>query len=303
MGRLGQVWGAGVSLRLRCPAKVNLHLEVLGRRPDGYHELATLFAAVGLWDELEFEQASEGVLRLEVEPGGGVLADSENLVMIAARKLAVATSPSTGAAIRLRKRIPVGAGLGGGSADAAATLVGLSRLWGLAVSRDQLLELAASLGSDVPFFLLGGAAWGTGTGTTLIPMADLPAWWTVLLPGTTPVSTAEVYARLAVGSVDEHAVSEVYEYMSRGEAPPFGLCRNDLGPTVCRGWPEVEERLDAVARTEPLLAQVSGSGGTVFGLYPNESSAFAAGAALAGWEPRLAPVLSRGDSRPDAWEV
>jgi len=224
-------------------------------------------------------------------------------VMAAARRLSSARRIDAGAALVLHKRIPVGGGLGGGSADAAAALVGLSRLWGIELGAGKLMELAASLGSDVPFFLLGGAAWGTGRGTELTPIGDLPAWWTVLVAGTTPVSTAEVYARLGAGPVDERAASEVYEYVARGEALPLRACRNDLEPTVCRGWPEVGKRLAAVQRTGPLLAQVSGSGGTVFGLYPDEPSARAAAAALADWKPRIARVLARSDSEPGAWEV
>lgn len=292
-----------MTLRLRCPAKVNVHLEVRGRRPDGFHELLTLFAAIGLWDELELAPAPAGQLSLAVEPEGTVSAGAANLVMVAARRLASAASTSAGATMVLRKRIPVGGGLGGGSADAAAALVGLGRLWGVALDRKTLHEVAAAIGSDVPFFLLGGAAWGTGRGTELTPAGDLPGWWAVLLAGTRPVSTAEVYARLGAGPVDEGEVSEVYEYVERGEAPPLDVCRNDLEPTVCRGWPEVGERLVAVRRTEPLLAQVSGSGGTVFGLYPDESSARAAAAALETWNPRLARILARSESGPGAWEV
>jgi hypothetical protein len=173
-GAAGMDVGATVSPRLgvsvgerdpvisvRCPAKVNLHLEVLGRRPDGNHELRTVFAAVGLFDELETRPAAAGVLELEVEPAGAAPMGDDNLVVRAARELAAAAGIRAGARIRLRKAIPAAAGLGGGSSDAAGALVALARLWGCAGSFGELRGIAARLGADVPFFLLGGVAWGS----------------------------------------------------------------------------------------------------------------------------------------------
>jgi len=292
-----------MSLRLRCPAKVNLHLEVLGRRPDGYHELRTLFAAIGVWDELTLAPEASGILRLQVEPRGVVPEDGENLVLRAAALLRPRAPAGAGVAIDLRKRIPVGAGLGGGSADAACALVGIARLWGLEPEGQELDEAAAALGSDVPFFLLGGAAWGRGRGTELTPLPDLPSWWTVLLPGSEAIPTAAVYGRLASPPVDADASSEVYDPVVRSRVPPLHEWRNDLEPFVLEGWPEVGRRLAALRGTAPMLAQVSGSGGTVFGLYGDEVTARRAAAALAAWGPVIAPVLRRAESGPVAWEV
>ncbi len=279
---------------VRCPAKVNLHLEVLGRRADGYHELRTVFAAAGVWDELAFEAATDGALTLAVEPPEAVAAGEDNLVLRAARALAAHLGVTTGARIRLAKRIPVAGGLGGGSSDAAATLVGLSSLWGIRPSVGEMAELAAGLGADVPYFLTAGVAWGTGRGTRLTPLADLPPWWLVLLPGEEAVPTAAVYGSLDPAALDAGGSPEIYRWVADGGALPLGSCRNDLQPTVLAHWPGVGRRLESIRATQPLLALVSGSGGTVFGLFADEERARRAarvvGAAV------VAPLLTRGAS-------
>lgn len=282
---------------VRCPGKVNLHLEVLGRRPDGYHELRTLFAAVGVWDELKFAVAPAGVLELSVEPSGVVPTGDENLVVRAAKVLTEGSGRARGARIHLKKGIPIAGGMGGGSADAAATLLGLSALWDLDLDIATLLELGSGIGADVPFFLIGGSAWGTGRGTELVPLPDLPAWWVVLLPGKEAVSTAAVYRALRAGPVDERPQSEVYQWIERGGEAPFHACRNDLETTVLAQWPGVARRLAAIRGTLPLLALLSGSGGTVFGLYSDRTAAERASAALASHAPVIAPLLTREASR------
>jgi 4-diphosphocytidyl-2-C-methyl-D-erythritol kinase len=284
-------------LTVRCPAKVNLHLEVLGRRPDGYHELRTLFAAVGVWDELEFSPAPAGVLGLTVEPAGVVPLGEDNLVVRAASALLERSRAARGARIHLRKGIPVAGGMGGGSSDAAATLVGLSVLWELELDIPALLEAGSGLGADVPFFLIGGAAWGTGKGTELVPLPDLPPWWVVLLPGEEAVSTAAVYRALRAGRVDERPQSEVYEWIERRGEVPFHACRNDLETTVSAQWPGVARRLAAIRETHPLLALLSGSGGTVFGLFHDRAAAEGASGVLASHAPVIAPLLTREASR------
>jgi len=187
--------------------------------------------------------------------------------------------------------------MGGGSSDAAAALVGLSTLWDLELDIATLLELGSRLGADVPFFLIGGAAWGTGRGTGLVPLADLPPWWVVLLPGEEAISTAEVYRDLRAEPVDGWPQSEVYQWIERGGEAPFGACRNDLETTVLAQWPAVARRLAAIRGTHPLLALLSGSGGTVFGLYRDRTAAERASSALASYAPVVAPLLTREASR------
>ncbi len=280
-------------MTVRCPGKVNLHLEVLGKRPDGYHELRTLFAAVGVWDDLVLTAAPAGVLELTVEPAGAVSAGGDNLVIRAVRAAAAAWGGGGGARIHLRKRIPVGGGMGGGSADAAAALVGVASLWGRPCSAASMERLAEGLGSDVPFFLVAGVAWGEGRGTEVRALADLPSWWLVLLPGEEPVSTPEVYVSLGLGPVGEVAESAVYDWSAGGGALPLSACRNDLEPAVVVRWPAVRTRLEALRRTDPLLAMVSGSGGTVFSVYPGEARARDEAERLGSYRPLVAPLLSR----------
>lgn len=293
-----------MKVRVRCPAKVNLHLQVLGRRSDDYHELRTIFAAVGAWDELFVESAPAGVLELTVEPAGVVPAGDDNLVMRAARLLAEHLGVAQGARMRLHKGIPVAGGLGGGSSDAAATLVGLACVWGSSREIVELDPLAQTLGADVPFFLTGGVAWGIGRGSEVTPLPDLPPWWLVLLPGPEPIPTVEVYRALDPTPLDRQPVSEIYQWVTAGGEFPLGGCHNDLQATVVNRWPEVGRRLERARATQPLLAMVSGSGGTVFGLYEDEARARRAAGALGAFRPTVAPLLTRQASvlRPSAME-
>lgn len=299
-----RVRSEAVRLRVRCPAKVNLHLEVLGQRADGFHELRTVFAAVGVWDELSCESAPAGVLELAVEPPGVVPTGEQNLVVRAARALAERLGTARGARITLRKGIPVSGGLGGGSSDAAAALAGLARLWEDREEFRELEALAAELGADVPFFLVGGVAWGLGRGSEVAPLPDLPPWWLVLLPGPEPIPTAEVYRGLDGSALDVEGASEIYRWVAAGGELPLGGCRNDLQPTVVKRWPEVGRRLERVDATQPLLAMLSGSGGTVFGLYQDEARARQAAGTLGSFRPMVAPLLTRAASllRPSAME-
>ena len=289
--------GSLVSVRVRCPAKVNLHLEVLGRRADRYHELRTLVTAVGVWDELEVASAPSDVLELVVDPPEAAPSGEDNLVIRAARALGARCGVTGGALLRLTKTIPAGGGLGGGSSDAAAALVGLSCLWGLNAEFGSLFPVAASLGADVPFFLLGGAAWGVGRGAEVYPLPDLPPWWVVLLPGPAPISTAAVYDALDDQEPNVLPASAVYQYVVAGGALPLSSCRNDLEQTVVARWPEVAGRLKRLRATAPRLALLAGSGGTVFGLFAEEHAAWRAAEQLAGDRARVAPVLGREASR------
>ncbi|MEE9202996.1 MAG: 4-(cytidine 5'-diphospho)-2-C-methyl-D-erythritol kinase [Dehalococcoidia bacterium] len=185
-----------MSFTLSAPAKVNLVLEVLGERPDGYHEVATVLQAVGLEDTLSFSEAADIVVEGEVSD----FDVSDSSVAHAARALQRASGCQRGARIRLKKAIPVAAGLGGGSSDAAATLVGLDRLWGLGWGRERLVGLATGLGSDTPFFLYGGTALGRGRGEQVTPLPPFREQWLVILhPPLPPVpsKTQQLYQSLS----------------------------------------------------------------------------------------------------------
>ncbi|MGZ5429246.1 MAG: 4-(cytidine 5'-diphospho)-2-C-methyl-D-erythritol kinase, partial [Thermoanaerobaculia bacterium] len=193
-------------LTLESFAKVNRSLHVLGKRSDGYHEIDTIFQTVDLSDRIDFLEGEEGSeeVSLTIE-GADLPADSRNLILRAASALRERTGTRRGARIHLSKKIPIGGGLGGGSSNAAATLLGLSALWNLQLSDPDLEALAASLGSDVPFFLLGGRARGTGRGEILEPLADGPEEWLVLVFPRFSLSTAVVYGALAAPALTDSA--------------------------------------------------------------------------------------------------
>jgi 4-diphosphocytidyl-2-C-methyl-D-erythritol kinase len=185
------------TVRVLAPAKVNLFLEVLGKRADGYHEIATLMLAIDLADELDFAPDESGELSLTCDDPA-LPTGSENLVLKAATRLRTETGCAAGARIRLRKRIPWAAGLGGGSSDAAATLEGLNELWKLSLSTAALARIGAEIGSDVPFFLNGPAAWCTGRGEVVTPAPMGRPLDLVLVKPSEGLSTADVYRRLTV---------------------------------------------------------------------------------------------------------
>lgn len=259
---------------VRVPAKLNLHLEILGRRDDGYHELRTLLQTVDLYDDLSGEATADGGVRLSVAPAGAAPEGEDNLVVAAARRLAEATGCRRGAALGLRKRIPAGAGLGGGSADAAAALVLLADLWGLPLDPGLMLPVAAELGADVPFFLVGGLALGVGRGDEVLALPDLPELGVVIVAPPVAVATAEVYRRLDAPAPWRRPSGAVYSVASGlVRQPCWHEFRNDLEPIVVRGWPEVAAALGALDRDRALRVGVTGSGSAVFGLYPTQARA------------------------------
>ena len=166
---------------LPAPAKLNLFLHITGRRPDGYHLLQTIFQLLDVGDELDFSARADGQITLATDLEG--VATEDNLVVRAARALALHTGCTAGADIRLRKRIPAGGGLGGGSSDAATTLLGLNHLWGCGLGLEELARIGLSLGADVPVFVHGRSAWAEGVGEVLQPVALPSRWYLVIYPG------------------------------------------------------------------------------------------------------------------------
>ena len=183
-------------------AKINLGLRVLGRRPDGYHEISTVFQTISLHDTLTFETAPGGQLEL-VCTDTEIPSDETNLVLRAASALRERFGVTSGARVGLEKVIPAGGGLGGGSSDAAITLAALATLWGVETDAGELAEIGSRLGADVPFFLTGGTALGTGTGTDIRPLADAPKMHLCVVTPDVRVSTAEAY-----GALGAHALTK-----------------------------------------------------------------------------------------------
>jgi 4-diphosphocytidyl-2-C-methyl-D-erythritol kinase len=271
-------------LTLRTPAKVNPVLEVLGKRPDGYHELALVFQAIGLYDELDFSKEGTG-FRLEIaESPLSLAADDSNLVVKAAKLFfQEVLKKEPRAQIRLRKKIPLAAGLGGGSSDAAAALIGLDRLFETRLGERGLVPLAARLGSDVPFFLAGGMAFGTGRGEQITPWEPGPEMALVLVKPKEGLSTPAVYqSGKALVTSGQKALN--FRGLS-GEKDLGKIAHslfNGLEPAAFFLMPETETIKKELLEAGVLGALVSGSGPTVFGIAENLKEAARIGKRMEG---------------------
>lgn len=288
---------------VRAPAKVNLYLEVGGRRPDGFHEIDTLFQAVSLWDEVRVERVPDGVT-LAVD--GPDLGPTEaNLAVRAARAFLGHVGAHGGVRMALTKGIPAGAGLGGGSSDAAAVLRAMNALWDEALPLACLREIGAALGSDVPFFLGESTlARGRGRGEVLEPLPPLPVGDLVLVLPPVHVATAGAYAALGrPGGGGAKAVQAPFTAPSRWEQVE-ALARNDFQEVVAAGHSEVRRSLDALRAAGARPALLSGSGAACFGVFPGEAVARAAAEALGvalGWPARAVRTVPRLPP-PEPWE-
>jgi 4-diphosphocytidyl-2-C-methyl-D-erythritol kinase len=274
-------------IELEAFAKVNRSLVVLGLRPDGYHEIDTLFQTIDLSDGIRLEE--DRSLSLSVD-GIDLPEDGQNLVVRAAQALLRRAGVVRGARIRLSKKIPVGAGLGGGSADAAATLLGLNALWRLERTVDDLCPIAAMVGSDVPFFLFGGLARGTGRGERIETLPDPPDECLVLLLPPFGMATPEVYRALDAGPGPDPLPPGAHF-----SAMPD---RNDLEAAAERLRPELSSLRSALVSQGAVSARLSGSGSTVFGVFRSEPEARAAAAAL-GRREGVRALVSRTLPRAD----
>ncbi|MEA2078791.1 MAG: 4-(cytidine 5'-diphospho)-2-C-methyl-D-erythritol kinase [Pseudomonadota bacterium] len=233
------------------PAKLNLFLHVTGRRADGYHELQTAFQFLDVGDVLWFEVTGGGGIELECGlPGIPV---EQNLIVRAARRLADHTGCHQGARIRLDKRLAVGGGLGGGSSDAATTLVALNVLWGLGLGADELARLGLQLGADVPVFVHGAAAWAEGVGEKLTPLPGLAEPWYLVVYPAVSVSTAEIFSDPQL-TRNAHPL-KISAFLS-------GAGVNCLEPVVVRRYAEVGKALNWLSKHQP--ARMTGSGACVF---------------------------------------
>lgn len=255
------------SFTLLAPAKLNLYLRVLGRRPDGYHELETLFERIDLADTLTFE-SHPTTLQLSCNDPA-LSCGEDNLVLKAARLLQQATGAAKGAAIILEKHIPVAAGLGGGSSDAATTLLGLNRLWNLRLGKDQLLKLGASLGSDVAFFLFDSPfAIGRGCGERCEQLPVTQSVAHVLVVPDERLATSEIYRNSQFDlTAPKPSITMVAHALSNGSLSELakGLW-NDLEPEAIRRCPIITDIQVRLQKLGCLGARVSGSGSSVFGI-------------------------------------
>ncbi|MCX7021504.1 MAG: 4-(cytidine 5'-diphospho)-2-C-methyl-D-erythritol kinase [bacterium] len=257
------------SLQVRCPAKVNLGLAVLGRRDDGYHDVETILAAISLGDNLTVHRAERLSLTVHGQPG--IPTDRRNLVWRAAEAFAAATGTPPAARIEISKHIPLGSGLGGGSSDAAGTLVALNRLQGDPLDLEQLQGLAAGLGSDVPFFLEGGIALAEGRGERLTRLAQRKVYIVLAFPNAA-VSTAWAYKQLTAEDFGNLPREEIEGWLSGGEAPPE--LPNAFATKIVRFFHEIGRTLDALRASGLKPVSLSGSGACCFGVASGEKGAF-----------------------------
>ena len=272
-----------VLMLLKAYAKINLSLHVLGTRPDSYHELRTVMQTIDLYDILEISMANDIELELElIDPKAELSAGEDNLACRAALLLRQHTGFSGGARIKLVKKIPLAAGLAGGSADAAAVLRGLNCFWDLNLSPAELMEIGALIGSDVPFCLLGGTALAWGRGEIIEQLPALPTWGVLLVKPTFGLSTAQVY-RLYDQS-DNFKHQEKHNSIQLGgncTLRSLSAClSNDLEKAVLPLYPEIKNIQQAIAAVGATGVLMSGSGPTVFGLFADKSMAERATAQL-----------------------
>ncbi len=297
----------GTSLSLSAPAKVNLTLCIGSRRPDGFHDLESVFQAVGVCDTVTLDGLDGGVIEVTTSQPG-LPCDERNTAFRAAALLRDRHAPGRGVRIHLQKRIPAEAGLGGGSSDAAAVLRGLVALWGLDVPHQEMVALAAAVGSDVPFFLAGGCALVRGRGEVVRPLPwSAPGWFLLVRPAF-GVSTARAYRDLAglragTSPPDCSPVAgALCRALETGDAPALaGALANDLEAPVIAAHPEIGRLKQELLDTGALGALMSGSGSVVFGVFAGEAEARAGAAQMAGRWPWVAVARPVGPVGAGEW--
>jgi 4-diphosphocytidyl-2-C-methyl-D-erythritol kinase len=276
---------------IKAPAKINLCLHVLGKRPDGYHDLAMLMQRVSLYDRIEIATTTDGEVSVTC-PGLELAPGEDNIAARAATLMLKRAGSPLGVGIRIEKEIPAAAGLGGGSSDAAAVLLALNSMLDLELPLSELTALGVTLGADVPFFLLQASAWATGIGEVLEPVPDLPSVWYLLVNPGIPVSTAWVFGNWGLTSPGRAARMREFP---RTTEELVRLFHNDLEAVTIGRYPVVAEIKKAVLDCGAAGALMSGSGATVFGVFPDEESTRHAAALLArdhGWSTYVVqPIL------------
>ena len=260
-------------IKIEGNAKINLTLDILGKRPDGYHEVAMVMQSIGLHDTIEMDKAKEGIaLSINVP---WLRADEKNLAWRAAALMQQEYGLPGGVKMRLTKRIPVAAGLAGGSADAAAVLRGMDQLYELGLSEDKLCELGARLGSDIPFCLRRGTMLATGRGEVLTRLADMPETWVVLAKPRISVSTAWAYQNYDEQGAEQHPDNErIQQEIARGDRKGVAklLC-NVLESVTIKRYAVISRYKELMLEQGAMASMMSGSGPTVFGLVENRGTA------------------------------
>ena len=254
-------------MKFRSFAKINLGIEILGKREDGYHDIRTIFQTVDFGDTLEFRPLAEREIRLS-GTDASIPWDGRNLVHRAAVLLQQDYPKAGGVEVRVIKNVPAGKGLGGGSGNAAITLFALNRLWELGLEKSRLQEYGRRLGADVPYFLEGGLCLGEGRGDIVTPLPDLAVHFCVIALPSFPILTPDIYGRLRLTSPPE--ASKMNRFLARRE---FGLLENKLEETVFSLYPRLKAIKSSFLYKEAVLSLVSGTGSAVFGLFEDREKA------------------------------
>jgi 4-diphosphocytidyl-2-C-methyl-D-erythritol kinase len=292
------------SVRVPAYAKVNLRLDVLGRRPDGYHELRTVFQAISLNDTLDLELRPRPGLELQVLGDGSLsgVPTEENLVFRALRDLGVALGLGQGVRAVLTKRIPVGRGLGGGSSDAAAAMLGLLKLTNQRIETARLLEIASGLGADVPFFLHGGRALGIGRGDEIYPLPDVKQrHLLVISPHDIAIPTKEAYQWLSQALSQEltnrEGPTKLLRFCALCWSPQGGALSNDFEAAVFPRFPRLAAIKRELLQQGAAEASLAGSGSAVFGVYQHPAKARRAARSFPKDQVFLCSTLGRAEYR------
>jgi len=269
-----------LSLSLPSFAKVNWSLQILGKRPDGYHEVRTILQTISLHDDLYFEISRDSAVALSCnEPD--IPTDDRNLIIRAAYALKDRYNVDYGASVRLKKRIPAKAGLGGASSNAGVALLALVQLWQVEATLRSLLEVAAELGADVPFFLLGGCALATGIGATVSPLPDRDSntQHLIVITPNAPVSTAEAYAAVSSNALttmnSDPILSSSREGANSGYSvpwPPYSDLKNDFESVIFDIKPEIRRAKETLLQAGAFRALLAGSGSSVFGIFADQEA-------------------------------
>jgi 4-diphosphocytidyl-2-C-methyl-D-erythritol kinase len=296
------------ALSLPSFAKINWRLQILGKRPDGYHQVETLLQTISLHDDLRFEIDEDGDISLTCDDPD-IPTDHQNLVVRAALALKARFDINAGVRVRLEKKIPTQAGLGGGSSNAAVSLVALTRLWKVEATTADLIEIAATLGTDVPFFLVGGCALATGIGATLSPIpdsADEVAHLIVITPNAS-ISTPKAYSALSSAALttsrNDPILSSSHSEAKKSYSRPWPLhdsLKNDFESVIFDIEPEIRRTKETLLQAGALDALLAGSGSSVFGIFSNredQQRALNEMKSEAGWRIFPCVTVSRNEYR------
>ncbi len=281
-------------MRVKSFAKINLGIEILAKRHDGYHEIRTLLQSVNLYDYMEFLPLPRDEIVLKGDDDS-ISWDRSNLIYKAAALLKKRHAVKRGVEIHVRKKIPAGKGLGGGSSNAAMTLWALNRLWRLGLGKESLRDLGALLGSDVPFFFSGGLCLGEGKGDNVVPLEDLDPYLCVLAFPSLSVSTASVYGNLRVSLTSQDKDSKIIRFLNSRD---LAFLENDLEETVFCTYPQIKALKSLIQEQGSELTLMSGSGSAIFGLFRQKQKAKMA---LRTISKEASAVLVATLSRADYW--